>query len=295
MGIGKVLKSSAVDNENLITLSDADLKRMQDDLYAMLQDINKACKKGNIKWGLIAGSLLGAVRYHDFIPWDDDIDIYMLRSEYKKFQSIFDKELGDRYVLKKPGDKNYIFHFPQIQKRGTRLQLLESGKNDDSGLFMDIFIYDNVSDNALVKTLHGVVCTVLLFIDSALRMRECSYNIFKYCASKEVARAVNSRASWAHFFAFRSFENWLKTSDKVFALTKKEGKYLVNPSGAKHYFGEMYRTEQMHDIAWIDFRDTQFPIPKGYKYYLRERYGENYMTPPSENERETHKYIKIKL
>lgn len=295
MGIGKVLKSSVVDNENLIALSDVDLKRMQDDLYAMLIDINQACKKENVKWGLIAGSLLGAVRYHDFIPWDDDIDIYMLRSEYDKFQSIFNKELGDKYILKQPGDQNYIFHFPQIQKKGTHIQLLESGKNDDSGLFIDIFIYDNVSENALIKMLHGVVCTTLLFIDSALRMRECSYNIFKYCSSKEVVRAVNRRARWARFFDFRSFENWLKASDKVFALIKKEGKYLVNPSGAKHYFGEIYRTEQMHDIAWIDFRDTRFPVPKGYKYYLSERYGENYMTPPSESERETHKYIKVKL
>lgn len=115
--LGEALKSSAVNSANLITLNDKDLKRMQDNLYAMLIDIKDVCKKENIKWGLIAGSLLGAVRYNDFIPWDDDIDIYMLRSEYERFKSIFNKELGDKYVLKQPGDPNYIFHFPQIQKK----------------------------------------------------------------------------------------------------------------------------------------------------------------------------------
>ena len=118
--LGEALKSSAVNSANLITLNDKDLKRMQDNLYAMLIDIKDVCKKENIKWGLIAGSLLGAVRYNDFIPWDDDIDIYMLRSEYERFKSIFNKELGDKYVLKQPGDPNYIFHFPQIQKKRNK-------------------------------------------------------------------------------------------------------------------------------------------------------------------------------
>jgi len=293
--LGEALKSSAVNSANLITLNDKDLKRMQENLYAMLIDIKDVCKKENIKWGLIAGSLLGAVRYNDFIPWDDDIDIYMLRSEYERFKSVFNKELGDKYVLKQPGDPNYIFHFPQIQKKGTRLQLLESPQNDDSGLFIDLFIYDNVCDNILAKTLHGLECTILLFIDSALRMKECSYNIFKYCSSDEVVHLVNARAFWAVFFEYKSFESWLKLSDNVFGKVKKEGKLLVNPSGAKHFFGEMYHTDQMKDITWIQFRDTKLPVPKGYKYYLRERYGENYMIPPDVNAREAHKYIKVEI
>lgn len=293
--IGKLLKSSSVDSELLITLNDGMLKRIQDDLFAMLKDIKTVCDKHDIKWGLIAGSLLGAIRYKDFIPWDDDVDIYMLRDEYNKFEHIFDLELGKKYILRKPGDKDYIFHFPQIHKKNTRLQLLESRENDDSGLFIDLFIYDNVSNSTVIKSIHGLICTAFLFVDSVLRMKICENNILRYCRVEEVISALKKRTRWALLFNFFSLETWLKATDNVFKIVRKKGKYLVNPSGAKHYFGEIYFSKELEDVIEIEFRDVKLPVPTGYDYYLRIRYGEAYIVPPKDSEKEMHKYIRVQL
>ena len=294
--IGKILKSSIINNDKLITLDNSLLAQVQDTLFEMLVDINEVCARNDIKWGLIAGSLLGAVRYNDFIPWDDDVDIYMLRNEYTKLERIFNNELGNKYILKKPGDKGYIFHFPQIQKRDTKLQLLESSEDDNSGLFIDLFIYDNVSDKNIFKILHGLSSTALLFIDSTLRMKLCEKNILKYCGDlKEVKSVLKQRTIWAILFSFRPLEYWLKKSDNVFGMIRKSVTYLVNPSGAKHYFGEIYLKKEMSDVVKIKFRNIELPVPKGYDYYLRTRYGENYIIPPNEKGRETHKYIAVRL
>lgn len=74
------------------------LRRVQLEQLDILKEIHRICVKYNIKYFLDSGTLIGAVRHNGFIPWDDDIDIGMLRSEYKKFEKIVPKALGEEFV-----------------------------------------------------------------------------------------------------------------------------------------------------------------------------------------------------
>lgn len=82
----------------------------------MLLDVAALCEKHQINWSLSGGSIIGAVRHKGFIPWDDDIDIFMTRDNVNKFSKVF-HEISDKYELAMPGDKGNIFHYPRLYKR----------------------------------------------------------------------------------------------------------------------------------------------------------------------------------
>ena len=78
---------------------EASLKEAQELMTTILKDIDSICRKNNINYWIESGTLLGAVRHKGFIPWDDDIDIGMLREDYNKFLEIANKDLKDDVIL----------------------------------------------------------------------------------------------------------------------------------------------------------------------------------------------------
>lgn len=296
MGIIHALKTVQY-SDNVVVVDNKLLLEIQSRLLQIMKDIAEVCEKENIKWSLSGGSVIGAVRHKGFIPWDDDIDIFMERSEFEKFKLIFSKYFNHIYELKLPGDKGYLFHFPQIHDRKSKIKDIQSVGNEMSGLFIDIFILENTYDNVFLRTLHGVLSTCFLFIDSCLRMNLCKDNILKYTNNDEkIRKALLMRSKWAFLFKFISFETWLKLSEKCFSKVKRQKtKYVVCPSGGHHFFGEIFYRNKMTSIMKAPFETEQWFIPIGYDYYLTKRYGKNYMDIPKESERERHIYAEINL
>ncbi len=283
-------------SDNTVLVNDGLLKKIQTRLLYMMIDITNVLSDNNIKWCLSGGSVIGAVRHHGFIPWDSDIDIFMEREEFDKFKNIFSKELGAKYELKLPGDTGYILHLPQIHDKSTRLQEIQSVYDDCGGLCIDIFIYENTYDNKLLRIIHGIESSFYLFVDSSLRMKLCRNNLLKYTNNdKNIKRIVDKRARLAFLFSFRSLEKWLASSVKCFSKVKKKGKYIVVPSGGHHFFGEIFEREKMCNYILTNFETEKWYIPEGFDYYLKLRYGTDYMSLPNEADIEKHVYAKIDL
>ena len=72
------------------------LNEIHDYLFEILQELDRICRKYNIKYSLEGGTLLGAVKYGDFVPWDDDLDVVMLRTEYERFIMVCKNELSEK-------------------------------------------------------------------------------------------------------------------------------------------------------------------------------------------------------
>lgn len=102
-----------------IKLTDKELRRLQLTQTEMLKEIHRICVKNNIKYIMDAGTLLGAVRHGKFIPWDDDIDIRILRSEYKKLCEALENDLDENkfFFQNYESDKNYLWFYSRIKKR----------------------------------------------------------------------------------------------------------------------------------------------------------------------------------
>ena len=130
-----------------MTYDDADLRRIQLVQLDLLKEVDRICKKCGIRYNIIAGTLLGAVRHGGFIPWDDDADVAMLRREYDRFVLACQKELNtDKYYFQDhhvtPG---YRWGYGKLRRKDS-LFLREHQEHMpyEQGIFIDIFPLDCV-------------------------------------------------------------------------------------------------------------------------------------------------------
>lgn len=145
---------------------EGNLRRLQLTQLEILRVIDGICRKHNIKYSLYGGTILGAVRHEGFIPWDDDIDICMERSEYNRFLSIWNEENHEGYLLQsKDNEPRYMQTFCKVRKDHTTFLQDEIEKNRyHTGIFVDIFPVDRISDNKikqLLYKLNGVLYLLL--------------------------------------------------------------------------------------------------------------------------------------
>ena len=295
MGIAKLIKSAQLSSPELHVLTDDQLNRLQQLLLEMTKDFAAVCERNGLTWLLCGGSVLGAVRHGGFIPWDDDMDLAMPRADFEKLKAVFSTSFSDQYQLKQPGDPGYLYHFPTHYRKNTVAPNIQSAQAGDECICLDIFILENTSDSLLVRTAHGLLCTGLLLIDSLMRMKRCKNNLLKYGGSNSaLCCAVKKRAFFAGCFSFLKLEQWLKLSDRAFALCRNENsRRMVIPSGNGHYFGGLYQRRYMLPPQKAAFGDAQFFIPGTPEHYLKIRYGEGYMNVPAVEEQERHAYIRF--
>ena len=121
--------------------------RMQERMLEVLEVIDGICQRHSIPYWLSGGSMLGAVRHGGFIPWDDDLDIEMLRSDFERLMRILPQELPDTMALQwHTTDPNYFFQFAKVRDRRSRL--FERNGYDklwqEHGIWVDIFPLERV-------------------------------------------------------------------------------------------------------------------------------------------------------
>jgi len=120
------------------------IKRVQHDSLEILREVDRVCKKNGIDYFLCAGSLLGQIRYHGFIPWDDDIDLGMLREDYDRFIECAGRELGDRFFLQhRTTDPDVEYLFAKVRMKDTEYVTdWTRYRTQEKGISLDIFPFD---------------------------------------------------------------------------------------------------------------------------------------------------------
>ena len=151
-----------------------ELRKVQ--LEALLE-VDRICKKFGITYQLFSGTLLGAIRHKGFIPWDDDIDICMLRNDYDRFIEVCKTELDTTYFLQNyETDKNFIHNITRIRKNNTiALQSACAELDMHHGIFIDIFPMDNIVPHSIV----GNIQIALLYIVKKIKpikVKRVAYN-----------------------------------------------------------------------------------------------------------------------
>ena len=122
------------------------LKKLHGVQVEMLHDFAQVCEKYKLPYFAVYGTAIGAVRHAGFIPWDDDIDVGMLRVDYDKFMEIFSKEMSDKYNLLTPQiDGRYSCTVTHIQRKNTKfVSEVTQNLKCEQCIFMDIFPFDYV-------------------------------------------------------------------------------------------------------------------------------------------------------
>ena len=112
----------------------------------IMKEIDRICKKHNIEYFAIGGTLLGSIRHKGFIPWDDDIDLGMSSENYDKFLSVVNNELDDKYLFHTWNDETqYALPISKVMMRGTHVvETFSKHVLANNGIWVDIFCYDLV-------------------------------------------------------------------------------------------------------------------------------------------------------
>lgn len=255
-----------------------DIKKIQKIELEILLEFDRICRKYDIRYQLYAGTLIGAIRHKGFIPWDDDIDVSMLRSDYNKFLSVVKDELNPQYFFQtNETDPNYINKFAKIRKNGTIfMEKLVEGIDMHHGFYIDIFAFDHIKLN----TYRGKNQIWLLrTIDSFFKYRiKTRYETLEDGFEKKKAKFKYNLIKILPISKEKVEQYVLKI---MIMFNNEETEYvadLANPGkGVLEKF--MLRTETLEDSIEWEFEGHKFPIPRAYDEVLTRAYGD-YMKLP---------------
>lgn len=255
------------------------LRRCQLKQLYIAKEIQRICEKNGIKFFLNAGTLLGAVRHNGFIPWDDDLDVGMLRVEYEKFVKIASSELGDEFFLQTwDTDPKYPMPFAKVRLNGTKY-IEKNSQNADihKGIYVDVFPYDNISSNKIKQKIQKYLSKIYLH----LLLNKSGY---EYYSKKNCKRYI----VYSIFKAFSRLWSYNKLHKNLYNIMTKYNceniQEIVTFGGANSFEKETLKYEWIKETVDHLFEDAMFPIPYMWDEYLTHFYGD-YMTPPPKDKR----------
>lgn len=233
------------------------IKKKQEKLLAVMKEVHSLCQSNNIKYSLCCGSLLGAVRHEGFIPWDDDMDIVFERKEYEKF----------------------VRHFPE--KASLKIlqdiwvpRIVSNTEPQNSKICIDIFIFDNVPDNAFLARLK-VFC--LKILQGTLKY-DVDYSRYTFKekllvgGTQIIGKILPFKLKCGMYSAISQWGNKRVTA-------------AVNAYNDLYKFLNIrYPRSIINQYEKTEFEDTELFIMNGYDEYLSLQYGD-YMTLPPEEDR----------
>lgn len=264
------------------------LKKVQCTLLEIAKEIKRVCDENDIQYFLDSGTQLGAVRHEGFIPWDDDFDMGMIRSEYLRFCEIAPKKLKDEYYLQTwENDLNYAVPFAKVRKKNTVYMEDKASVNLDNGFYVDIFPYDYAPIDLKAK---NTLMNKLAQIERVVLMK-CNYRPWKEQNGTNYKKKI-AYMPYKYISLIISKERLIKKYEKlVYSVEQSEDLYIQYGS-SKGFF---VPKECFREGKELKFEDTTFRCPIDTNLYLTSIYGD-YMTLPPEEERENrHQIIKIKF
>lgn len=229
----------------------------------MLYKFMNICNKHNLKWWVDGGTLLGAVRHKGFIPWDDDIDVFMLREDYDKFIDIAKTEITGNYFLQTDWTDDTWFCHAKMRRTDTTAILdkdLSAKFNFNQGIFIDIFPFDNVPDNEIE---YNFFINELYLIKTEMLSLRSRWWLYEKNNEELYKRCLDLRDEYE--IKRRKYNN-LKCSHVA-----NLGLPSIIPDVRK-------KISELNAYTYMPFEMLTVPVPGGYDSILKRLYGD-YMEP----------------
>ncbi len=264
-----------------------ELRKVQELQLGILKEVKRVCEKYKIRYFLDAGTLLGAIRHDGFIPWDDDLDIAMERSEYERFIQVAQRELGTEYFLQtQETDEHYGLPFAKVRLTGT--QFLENKSKRSKAhdeIFIDIFPYDTMPAGHFEQKIIAFRLKVLSHLD----LIKHGYEVWSGESTANMIKFIPFRLL-ALVFSKRYIKN--KRKQIITAENKKKSQRVWIQDG-QNYMRWNYPAGLLEHFTEHVFENENFLIPAEYDTWLRITYGDYMQLPPEDQRGDYHQIIKI--
>lgn len=249
--------------------------------YLLLQTFKafaKFCSDNDIQYFAAGGTMIGAVRHRGFIPWDDDVDVYMKRLDYDKFVSLRDQLINTEYEIIDPSNDGYYCAMAKFSHRNSTIWEFQSIPFV-YGAYIDVFVLDfedGTYSEVVTKRNYYAKKVDLFYICSNNK----PFKVIKEC----FCRGELIKSFWYSFqkLLLRNIHPFLKKCIIIHS-DKEQGEWLVAYTGTS---GEkdIFRSEWFEGSFICQFEDTHINVPLGYDIFLTAMFGEYMTLPPIEEQ-----------
>ena len=251
----------------------SDIQELRSIQIGILDHIHSFCEKHGLRYFLSSGTLIGAVRHKGYIPWDDDVDIYMPRQDYERFLQTYTDEAGCYRAVDPERESHYYYTFAKVIDQRTRL-LEDETKGYESGVYVDVFPIDYVSDDEKVRR-------------RIFRQKKLLYKIRRCKIS-----SANPLHSQLAYFCYKHLPISAKTLHKWIKrliVSPHVTHTVCNMTEAGPTVKGCFPAEDISSSVAIEFEGKMYKTMVGYHDYLERTYGD-YMTLPPVEQRQVHHF-----
>ena len=260
-----------------------DIKEIQDLALRILKQFDEFCKEYNIKYFLSGGTLIGAIRHQGFIPWDDDIDVWITREEFNKVVALF-PEWGKKrglYLNSTQTNPKYNRVFAKICMEHTHLDSYDRHNDYEEGYFIDLFIIDGSPNNAVLRWMRVTRLQLLrnivtLSAYGADQLPDASIKQKIYGFIGRLFRKIDQHKYTCKFEKIASKSSCAKSDYLQIVVKNSKGRAILMPSS-------WFKNTEL-----MPFEDIQAMVPVGYDKILRSMYGDYMKLPPEDQRKSVH-------
>ncbi len=265
-------------SNKLHCMTDEERGKLQTHLRKMYVEIEKVCNKHGLVIMAAYGTVLGALRHKGFIPWDDDLDLFMPREDYDKLIHLYADELPNQFKIYAPNSKNNpIYRFAKIVDTSTKFLMPVSDETKEwSGIFIDIFPLENTPVNKTIVSIRRFWLCFLMYVATSVVQYEDKASLYRELmyGNPVARRNYRLRNFIGKLFSFKKGTDWYNMFDK-FAQWKKDTGYYSIPSAGVDY---KYFTPLKHSFyiptQKVHFDDIEMNIPHEAEQHLVIEYGD---------------------
>lgn len=255
---------------NLIRMGETDtyrIKSLQNKILEIMAWIDKICLDNDIDYCLMGGSAIGVKRHGGFIPWDDDLDIFMTSKNYTKFRNLFNENRREGFYLQEWGKRDEMITMAKVRMDGTAYieEILEP-LNIHHGIYVDIMILHKCPNNKVMQFFQYLSGRYVV----AKGLADRGYNRRKDFGGVLLKVLALLPKGFAVRLAMRN----------VYRYDDKETDYYCNFMGKSNFDKSIYKNDWMDKTVYAPFETIELKIPAQIEKYLRKRFGD-YMVFPS--------------
>lgn len=269
----------------------SELRRLQFIELEVMKLFSGICDKHHLRYYLVGGTMLGAVRHNGFIPWDDDMDVGMPRPDYERFLKVVKNELPEGFeFLNYKQNEDYNRYFSRIVNKKVRIYNASNTKTIVENAWLDIFPFDGMPSNHILQKIHFWHMTAIRFLYHA--------SCFDELVNLNRPGRVWYLQAAIHFLEFTHLGRNLNTHKLMYKLEKGLSKYSYDESEYMVSFFGAYMFKEIVNKSWLgegnkyQFETLLLNGPEKYDEFLSHFYGD-YMRPPSDAHKDKHNILKI--
>lgn len=273
-------------NQSYIADDNSELRKLQLTILEIIKLFVQICERHHLRYFMVGGTMLGAIRHQGFIPWDDDVDMGMPRPDYEKFLTIVSDELPRTYsFLNYKSDENYKRYFSRIVNTNVEIYNASNTNEIMENAWLDIFPYDGMPKNKVCQKTHFWYMTGWRLL----------YHMSCFDELVNLNRPGRPRYQQAiiNFLHRTKLGHGFNTKKLMHRVEKELCKYDYDESDILVSFFGAYMTKEIIDksllgkLTYYSFEDTKFLGAEHYDEFLTHFYG-NWRIPPTDAQKDKH-------